>query len=80
MLASVLNIANICRYSCASPVSHLLLIGMGSSHGFWVTFWHKLEALDYSVWWRRSNFQPRMHTPDENVGVHLEILQHRSGS
>lgn len=34
MLASVLNIANICRYSCASPMSHSLLIGMGSSHGF----------------------------------------------
>ena len=75
MLALVLDIANICRYSCTSPMSHLLLIGMGSSHSFGVTFWHKQEAPDYSVWWRCSHFQPRMNTPDEKVGVHLEILQ-----
>lgn len=41
---------------CASSTSHLLLIGMGVVTWLWVTFWHKLEVLDYSVRRRRSKF------------------------
>lgn len=48
MLASVLNIANICRYSCASPISLSLLIGMGVVTAFgWPsgTSWKYLTIL-----------------------------------
>ena len=81
-LALVLDIVNICVYSCASRMFHLLLmpIGMGSSHGFWMTLWHRQEAPDYSVLWRHPSVHPRRHTPNEKVGLHLEILQCRGGS
>lgn len=56
---------------------HLFLmpLRMGSSCSFWKTLWYRREAPDYSILWRHPNLHPRMHTPNQKVGVHLEILQ-----